>query len=65
MAPALSKNSLDIQATIECRFTVKLVRDSNKKSEEVSLEDIKNGVGIFLYMRILKLHVCTAKLCLS
>ena len=55
MAPALSKKFLDIQTTIECRFTVKLVRDSNKKSEEVSLEDIKKAVGVILYMRIFKL----------
>ena len=27
MAPVLSQEFLDIQATIECRFTLKLVRD--------------------------------------
>ena len=27
MAPASSKDFLDIQASIECRFTLKLIRD--------------------------------------
>ena len=34
-SPASSKELLDIQATIECGFTVKLVRDMTKKQSQM------------------------------
>ena len=37
MAPALSKEFLDIQATIECGFTLKLVRDMIKTYNQTKL----------------------------
>ena len=39
MAPASSKEFLDIQATVECGFTVKVVRDMLKTYNQMHLTD--------------------------
>ena len=41
MAPVSSKDFLGIQATIECRFTLKLIRDIIITYSENSLESLK------------------------
>ena len=45
MAPALSKEFLDIQATVECGFTLKLVRDMIKTyNVPANLSNLKSKV---------------------
>ena len=42
MAPASSKEFLDIQATVECGFTLKLVRDMIKTYNQIDVRDDNN-----------------------
>ena len=42
MAPASSKEFLDIQATAECGFTLKLVRDMIKTYNQIDVRDDNN-----------------------
>ena len=48
MAPVSSKDFLGIQATIECRFTLKLIRDIIITYSENSLESLKIVHTFFL-----------------
>ena len=45
-APALSKEFLDIQATIECGFTLKCVRDITRTYSQCT-----NAVGKYLFRK--------------
>ena len=56
-APALSKEFLDIQATIECGFTLKRVSDMTRRYDARFYLELLDDVEYFIDLRFIKQNV--------